>query len=132
MILGREESLPPAPAEDEEGGATVPADIAERVAAVELQGNFMFDSVRGHCAACCPASASACRHGRLPALTRSVWCVGEPQRLSGCLSGHGPRALQSRRHHRPGESVLLIRDWRAAVGQVPADSTSLQLMGGRV
>ncbi len=49
MILGREESLSPATAAEEDGAAIAP-ELAERVAAVELQGNFMFDPVRGRCA----------------------------------------------------------------------------------
>ena len=48
MILGREESLP-RPPEAEDGAAAVPSELAERVAAVELQGNFMFDPVRSLC-----------------------------------------------------------------------------------
>lgn len=52
LILGREESIPPVAAEDDGGAAPVPPEIAERVAAVELQGNFMFDPVRSPCAAC--------------------------------------------------------------------------------
>ncbi len=52
MILGRDELIPPATAE-EDSAAAVPPEVAERVAAVELQGNFMFDPVRISCATCC-------------------------------------------------------------------------------
>ena len=51
MILGREELVPRATVE-EDGAAAVPPELAERVAAIELQGNFMFDPVRSPCAAC--------------------------------------------------------------------------------
>ena len=49
MILGRDDLIPRGNL-DEDGAAAVPPELAERVAAVELQGNFMFDPVRSLCA----------------------------------------------------------------------------------
>ena len=49
MIVGRDELIPPATAEEDSAAAVSP-ELAERVAAVELQGNFMFDPVRSPCA----------------------------------------------------------------------------------
>ena len=53
LILAREESMPPVAAGEDGGPEPVPAELAQRVAAVEVQGNFMFDPVRSLCAVCC-------------------------------------------------------------------------------
>ena len=89
MILGREELVPRAIAE-EDSAAAVPPEVAERVAAVELQGNFMFDPVR-NLALLAGAEQTTCQR---TVLTR---CLDNRRRIETFLGPAWERDLSVRK-----------------------------------